>query len=408
LLNKFQAMYKLLIASLLAGSLLSCTGQTNGKNKNAANSKGTSNNKQISNMQEGKDYIILKRFRVVDNQLFNQPVEATSFLLPANWQVNGALHWDITKKCLPEILQGSVQAQSPDREYEFTMFPATQFDWSTDPVYLDAMQRGFNLHSCNISRPLDAAGYISQSIAPYMKAQVKSAKTITDLQQMMDAGAMQMTNAARQGGNTAYSHRGSAAEGILKFADGKEGLVFCTVMQTILTMPGTQGNMAQNYQCYVSMRMVLKYKAGNEAMARKIMSTLFSSTRINPQWSTAVQKIFADISRNAQIEIGQRIEIARRAQEEIGNNILRNWEAINSRGSGSGSSSNTDANSDGFGKYLRGVDSWTDEGGNKVELTSGYSNAWSKGDGSYIMSNNPAFDPNVELGGTQSWGRLKQ
>jgi hypothetical protein len=320
-------MYKLLIATLFAGSLLSCNGQNNGKNKNAAKGNATSGTKQTSSMQEGKDYIILKRFRVVDNQIFNQPVEATSFLLPATWQVKGALHWDATKKCLPEILQGSVEAQSPDKEYELMVFPATQFDWSTDPVYLDAMQRGFNLHSCNIARPMDAAAYISQSIAPYIKAQVKSAKTITELQQQMDAGAMQMTNAARQGGNNAYSHRGSAAEGVLKFADGKEGLAFCTVMQTILTMPGTQGNMAQNYQCYVSMRMVLKYKAGNEAMARKIMSTLFSSTRVNPQWSTAVQKIFANISRNAQIEIGQRIEIARRAQEEIGKNIMRNWEA---------------------------------------------------------------------------------
>ena len=46
--------------------------------------------------------------------------------------------------------------------------------------------------------------------------------------------------------------------------------------------------------------------------------------------------------------------------------------------------------------------------GNKIELTSGYTNAWSKGDGSYLMSNNPAFDPNVELGDTQNWKPLNK
>ena len=87
----------------------------------------------------------------------------------------------------------------------------------------------------------------------------------------------------------------------------------------------------------------------------------------------------------------------------MGNNIIRSWEAKNDASTAAYSKDN-----DGFGQYLRGVDSWTDDGGNKVELTSGYSNAWSKGDGSYLLSNNPAFDPNVEFGDTQNWNRLKQ
>ena len=45
-------------------------------------------------MIEGKDYIILKRFRVTDEYGFNQPVEVSSFVLPANWQVNGSVQWN--------------------------------------------------------------------------------------------------------------------------------------------------------------------------------------------------------------------------------------------------------------------------------------------------------------------------
>ncbi len=387
-------MHNLIISLACICCIAACTQNNSNKPGSATQSSGK--------YEEGKDYVILKRFRVEDKQGFNQPVEVSSFLLPENWQVNSSVQWNAASKCLPEMLQASIQAASPDKEYELIVLPTTQFDWSTDPVYLDAMKRGFNLHSCYITQPTDAAGYISQGIAPYLKAQVKSARAIEELQQAMDKGAAQMTNAARSAGNNAYSHKGSAAEGVLQFADGKEGLAFCTIMQTIVSMPGTQGNMSENYQCYVAMRIVMKYKSGNEAMARKIMSTFFSSARINPQWGNAVQKFFANVSRNAQDQTWKQIQISHQAQEEIGNNIIRSWEAKNS------SPGSSNDNSGEFGQYLRGVENYTDESGNKVELTSGYNHAWSRGDGSYVMSNNPAFDPNVELQGTQNWGRLNK
>jgi hypothetical protein len=391
-------MFKLLFATVCIGCLLSCNGQSPRKDKT-----GVVKNKN-SNMVEGKDYFILKRFRVTDQYGFSQPLEVSSFLLPANWQVTGGVQWNGRNKCLPEMVQASMQAFSPGKEYELFLFPVTQFDWSTDPVYLDAMQRGFNMHSCYIAQPQDAAGYISRYMAPYLKAQVKTAQPIAQLQQQMDQGAMQMTNAARQAGNNAYSHRGSAAEGVLQFSDGKEGLAFCTLMQTIVSMPGAQGGIAHNYQCYVSMRMVLKYKAGNEAAARKIMSTLFTSARINPQWANGVQAFYAAIARGAQDETWKKIQYSHQAQQEISNNIVRSWEARNSNSNGR--NGNAIDNNGQFGQYLRGVENYTDDAGNKIELTSGYSHAWSKGDGSYLLSNNPAFDPNVTF--NEDWKRLSK
>jgi len=157
--------------------------------------------------------------------------------------------------------------------------------------------------------------------------------------------------------------------------------------------------MSNTFQCYVSMRVVMKYEAGKEEMARKLLSTFMGSGRINPQWSSAVQSVLSAIGRNAQVELGKQIEITRQAQEEISNGIIRNWEKNNNKG-------NTGDFQQQFSEYLRGVDSWTDEGGNKVELTNGYTNAWSKGDGTYILSNNPAFDPSVEF--KEDWKRLNR
>ncbi len=269
-------MYKLFIAASFISVLISCNNQSSVKNNSdTVKSKTT-------DMVERKDYVILKRFRITDEYGLSQPVEASSFVLPANWQVTGNVKWDGMKKCIPEMMQASLQANSPDGAFELMMFPATQFDWSDDPVYLDAMKRGFNPHSCAISQPMDAADYITNNIAPYVNAQVKSANVIEGLQQQMDEAAMQMTNTARSAGNYAYTHRGSAGEGVLSFTDGKEGLAFCTVMQTIVSLPGTQGGTTSSYYSYVSMRIVLKYEAGNEALARNIMSTFFQQRKNKP------------------------------------------------------------------------------------------------------------------------------
>jgi hypothetical protein len=149
------------------------------------------------------------------------------------------------------------------------------------------------------------------------------------------------------------------------------------------------------------MRIILKFKAGNNTMARKIMSTFFSTTRLNPQWIGGVQAFYAAVTSNAQNQLWKQIQITQQAQQEIGNNIIRSWEAKNTPANGA-----VKADTDGFGQYLRGVENYTDESGNRVELTSGYSNAWSKGDGSYLLSNNPAFDPNVTF--NEDWKRLNK
>lgn len=50
----------------------------------AAENKSDAEKMKAADMIDGKDYITLKRFRLTDRSGFNQPVEASSFLLPAD------------------------------------------------------------------------------------------------------------------------------------------------------------------------------------------------------------------------------------------------------------------------------------------------------------------------------------
>jgi hypothetical protein len=53
------------------------------------------------------------------------------------------------------------------------------------------------------------------------------------------------------------------------------------------------------------------------------------------------------------------------------------------------------------------VENYRDETG-KIEMSSGYSHAWSRSDGSsFIMSNNPNFDPSLVFQ-DQQWKEMKK
>ena len=54
----------------------------------------------------------------------------------------------------------------------------------------------------------------------------------------------------------------------------------------------------------------------------------------------------------------------------------------------------------GFDDYLRGIDRYNESDG-RISLLSGYVKAWSDGNGSYIVTDQHLYDPNVNgPGGT--------
>ena len=59
-----------------------------------------------------------------------------------------------------------------------------------------------------------------------------------------------------------------------------------------------------------------------------------------------------------------------------------------------------------FVQTIREVETWQGNDG-KVELSSGYDQAWSRGDGTFILSNSPSFDPRTAFQ-HQSWTEMKR
>jgi len=98
-----------------------------------------------------------------------------------------------------------------------------------------------------------------------------------------------------------------------------------------------------------------------------------------------------------QQETAKRAAIQRDAMNYSADLQQRTWEE---------GQASRDRISEGWSQTLRGVETWKDPGGGSIELSSGYNEAWSKPDGTYILSNDPLFDPNVAF--QESWKKLEK
>ena len=122
------------------------------------------------------------------------------------------------------------------------------------------------------------------------------------------------------------------------------------------------------------------------------------SRKDNPVWGENVLKLSAMITRDQlrhQQAIFNRMQQLSRTQSEIGDMIMDSYQKRNQA---------YDRIFDNYSQAIRGVDSYTDPINNwKVELPTGYDNAWTNGS-DYVITEDPGFNPNI--GSTQDWQRM--
>ena len=144
-------------------------------------------------------------------------------------------------------------------------------------------------------------------------------------------------------------------------------------------------------------QVALRGPAGREAEARQILATAMASLRLNPTWQQGASQILQDVRNMEMSEAAKRAAVQKEAQEYSANLLRRTWE---------GTEASRDRINESWGQALRGVDAWS-EGDASVELAAGYDEAWSRPDGSYVLSNDPKFDPKVVLQ-QQDWTPLEK
>ena len=405
----------LIITAITMLSVTSCSSQDkSGVQKNNSKTSLKANMKTSNTaFTEGKDYSVFTRARILDKAGFSQPVEAFSLLIPKTWKFDGDIIWNGPGESCAGTNK-RLKATSPDGKYSFEMFPDYTWGFNTDHQVAQFNQNT-NSPYCGYGEPLDAGHYLAQVYAPQelgnpqltdIKANEPGAKEMKQSgekfrQELMSYGASQVMF---------YS---SAINAKAKWNDGSEGLIICGVIIIESTIPNVyNGTYSKIYTSTATERILFKYPASASDKAAGMLSVIMSSVRTNGAWKNSVNAFWADVRQKKQIAHVGRIKMMDDLTRQIGENTIRkgkqnlndmdanmrNWEA---------SQQSQDRTHTNFVKAIREVENYRDETG-KVELSSGYNHAWSRSDGSsFIMSDNPNFDPSSVFQ-DQQWKEMKK
>jgi len=352
----------------------------------------------------GRDYMVVNRVRFLDSMGFDQPVEAFSILFPKDWRTEGGVQWGNVQGCRGEMVRNYVKATSPDGAWQFEMPRMRSFSWTSDGMLLQSMQAGAQAGGCAVSRPFTAEQYVEGFARQELKAQAANVRLDEARTARMRPFDEQANNMARQYGNQSRQESATAV-GDLAFSDGSEGILLATVVNVVLNKPDFMGGATTQITTTIATPFVMRCPSGRREECARMFNMIMTSDRVNPIWREAKDRFF---SRLGQMEhaanmerirlMGEQSRAYARAQNEASNQRMRDWESRQA---------SQDQQHKRFVQAIREVETWKDPGGGSVELTSGYSHAWSRGDGSYVLSNSPSFDPNSAFR-DQDWKQMQR
>lgn len=358
-----------------------------------------------SGLVEGKDYLVLKRVRILDEMGFDRPVEAMSMLVPSGWRAEGGVRWKSVNECRGDIVTWPVTLTSPDGAMQYSMLPARSFEYSQDPLIQQTLVAAAQHGGCRVSPPFTAAQYLENLARTELGgATVSNIRRDESQQSSLDKMSAD-NNATSQQYGTDTTMSGSGVYGTLTWPDGTKGLAQIGVM-VIMTQRQDMFTGAPNGGASTSVfrQTVMRYPAAREAEALKLFGTIGTSYRMNPVWTQAKAGF---LTRLGNVEQAGRMERMRlmgeqssayaKSQSEASDARMRDWE----RGQAA-----SDNNQNRFIQTIREVETWKTGDGSPVELNAGYSHGWSRPDGSFILTNNSNFDPAVEL--QQNWSRMEK
>ena len=347
----------------------------------------------------------MERVRFLDRMGFEQPVEAFSLLLPRGWKSEGGVRWLSPQQCRGDIVTTSVSGASADGSWQLRALPTQTWVAADDQMMSQILQAGANGGGCPVRRPVDARTLLlGDGPSDLGGATISNVRDNTDLLGLLGQLDNQANDLSSQYG-TGITQRSSAVMADLSWPDGSKGQVRYSVIGSVLAKADyVYGGVSRTYTTMALERTWLRFPAAQQAEADRLFPTILASYRANPVWADAKQRYLtalgnAEHANNmARIKLmGEQSAEYARARSAEQDRQLRSWE--------SGQDAQ-DSQHKQFVQAMREVETWNG-GEGEVELSAGYGQAWSGGDGSYILSNSPSFDPNSAFR-ESNWSELKR
>ena len=155
------------------------------------------------------------------------------------------------------------------------------------------------------------------------------------------------------------------------------------------TMPGVMPGEIREFLIGNSLP-AFAMRAPDGALDFKLFDTIQRSFRTDPEWAARMAEHNGIIAKTNAKGAADRHAIRMQTNAEISGMINKGW---------ADRQASQDRTQETFVRAIRGVELYADPAaGRPVELPNTYDHAWRLQDGTYMMTDNPNFDPSVEFG----------
>jgi hypothetical protein len=350
----------------------------------------------------------MKRVQVVDRSGFERPLPAITMLIPSDWTFESQVEYG--KATCGALFNLSFRASSPDGKTGIELFPAYSWQWADDQMSRNMMQQTnqqnaqFRRPGCDLMQTMSAADFLGKVVAPKVRPGFRAhgAEHLPDAHE-----EVMQTNRQLQQQMQQLGLRGKVTmdDARLKISYERNGVAFDEWLTAVVTVRATpvpvynRGQMGQSvsYQEQAQRLFALRAPAGQLEAQQRLYELVLSTMRIEPEWQGRVNQVQGNIQAINQKGVADRAAIQRKSAEDTAQ-IRHDMYEHQQRAQDEGHQQ--------FSQTLRGVETYKDpSSGEKVELDSRYGHAWSNGNGEYILSESPNYDPNKNLNG--NWTALQ-
>ena len=353
--------------------ICSCTQSQVTNNADSSHPTAGQTNDQSGKKGQPQDVLKLTKREVIDKQ--GTGLVASTFLLPADWTVQDQLYWDYNDATQPIRVKASMK--SGDGSMAIQIFPNVRAVYSTGPA--------------------GASGYPPpKDIITGMKELIRQERPGINYK-FVSEKVLQNTNQQTQYGMQ-YNQAGVIRIEYTENGKTQSEDFFATLEIVDVVTPSMMGNMESIVWAAAGL-YACKASAEKLPECEKIAQTINSSAAFTKPFYNRYLQVVQLLSDQVYASIYQAGQISK-IISQTNDQMIANIDASYRQ-----SQAANDRVNDQFSDYIRGVDRY-ENGGDEVQLPSGYSNAWVNDKGEYLLSSSPGYNPSDDFYG--NWKELRK
>lgn len=315
---------------------------------------------------------------IVDATGFDRPVGAATLFIPHGWQTQGGVEWGQQYMCTNGYAI-NWQTSSPDGSRSYAILP--QERWESNNFGAPPTAPG-----CGFAPFADVRQYLENAVQRW-----RPGSRALDYRRRADI-ERELVQLNTRTPMPAGELRQWVEVGELLFAFGERGheMRGTATVAVLFNLSRADYGMGPMDSLVGHAFGIYAATAPNGQLDIALADALRRSLKLNPEWERRIAGHNTAIGRAALEESRKRSEILTRTNEEIARIRQESWDNYQQ---------SADRRAREFAEVIRGVETYADADapGGSVELSHMYEQAWRLNDGSYVLTNDPSFDPWREL-----------